>query len=252
LYLSIMLKAMVQKLILLLLLSPIGFSLQAQAPGKQGSPTKGVALGVFAHSHGFGFEVQATKIRDNSNLILGVSFASLKHPKELKIESAYVGQAGKDYIFDKKNYAYVLAPTLSISKPIIRKTGYNKISLSGSAGAGPILAFMKPYFIEVAIPVSGSQAYRDVDKYDETKYNFTNIIGEADYFLGMKDITLQPGVRGKLAANIDFSAGKEYIRAIELGMYADVFAKAPQLMGFTANPSVYIGGSVSVLIGNMW
>lgn len=224
----------------------------AQEAEPKAAPTKGVAFGIFAHSYGFGFDIQGRFLRENSDLTVGVSLGSLKHPKELTIESAYMDQGGKDYIFDKKNYAYVLAPSIGFSKPLIRKTGYNKISLSMNVAGGPILALLKPYFVEVAIPFSGNQATVEVDRYDADKYNYTNIVGEADFFLGMNEIQVVPGLRGKLGTMVDFSSSREYIRGVELSVYADYYTKAPALMDLTANRNLYVGGAVEILIGNNW
>lgn len=237
----------------------LGIGLMANSPAlaqestsTKKEPSIGMAIGLVAHSFGFGFDVQATYLRPGANLVLDLGFSSLKHPKELKIESAYSDQGGKDYVFDKKNYAYTFAPTLGISKPIIPKSAYNKVSLNGIVSAGPLVTLLKPYYIEVAVPFSGNQAYVDVDKYTAAKYNYTNIVGEADYFLGMREITLVPGFRAKASASVDFSGSKEYIRAVELGLFMDQYLKAPELMDLTANKGTFIGGSITVLVGNTW
>ncbi|MEM7037363.1 MAG: hypothetical protein AAF570_10310 [Bacteroidota bacterium] len=219
---------------------------------KKKEPTRGLAFGLLAHTYGFGFDVQYHILRDNSTLIVGVAMSSMKHPQELKQESAYADQGGKDYIYDKKNYAYVLSPTFGISKDIIPKSGYNRISVRSTLSGGPTLAFLKPYYLEVAIPFSGNQAYVEVDKYDATKYNYGNIVGEADYFLGMNEITVTPGFTAKLSTMLDFSASKDYIRGVELSLFGSIFSRQLELMDLTDNKQVFIGGSVELLFGNTW
>lgn len=232
------------------LLFLLPFFVQGQEKKKE--PTKGLAFGILAHTYGFGIDAQFHVLRPEWDFIFGASFSSYKHPKELKIESAYADQGGKDYIFDKKNYGYVLAPTFGISKRIIPKNGFNKISLRSTFSAGPTLAFLKPYYLEVAIPFQGNQAYVEIDKYDASLYNYGNIVGEADYFLGMNELQLVPGIRAKLSAMLDFAAGSNYIRGIELSVYADYFTKELELLDLTPNKQVFVGGSVELLIGNAW
>jgi hypothetical protein len=215
-------------------------------------PTRGAAVGMFAHSFGFGFDVQARLLGTRGDVVIGASIASLKHPLELKIASAYSSQGGKDYIYDKKNYAYTIAPTIGFSKPIIPKSGYNKVSVNVTGSAGPLITLLKPYYVEVAVPIGGNRADTRPFAYDPLLYNFTNIVGEADFFLGTREIKVSPGMRGKIASMVDFSGSPAYIRGVELGVYADFYPKAPALMGMTANRQWFVGGSVELLIGNTW
>lgn len=224
----------------------------AQAPSKEEDPTRGLAFGVLAHSFGFGIDVQYHLIRSNTSLVFSTSLSSYKNPKELKIQSAYADQGGKRYIYDKKNYAYVLAPTFGYSKNWISNSGFSKIGLSTTFAAGPALAFLKPYYLEVAIPFNGNQAFVEVDKYDASLYNYTNIIGEADYFLGLNEIRVQPGFRGEISTMIDFAGNRNLIRGFEVSVFGDVFAKPLEIFDLNDNRTFWIGGSVEFLIGNTW
>lgn len=234
------------------LLAWLPIYLHAQTPEKPKVPTRAAAVGVFAHSYGFGFDVQSRILGTRGDIVLGASIASLKHPLELKITSAYSGQGGKDYIYDKINYAYTIAPTGGFSKILMPKTGFNKISINATVSGGPLLTLLKPYYVDVAVPIGGNQAKIEPAKYDPLKYNFTNIVGEADFFLGTSEIKVVPGMRGKIASLVDFSGSIDYIRGVELGVYADYYPKAPALMGITANRQWFVGGSVELLIGNTW
>jgi hypothetical protein len=214
--------------------------------------TGGLAFGLIAHSFGFGFDVQYQALRGDWNYFIGLSLTSYKNPKELKIHSAYKDQGGKDYIYDKLNYCYVLAPQFGISRKLIARNLFNRIGLRGSLSAGPLIALLKPYYLEVAVPFSGNQAYVEVHKYDYTQYNYSNIYGVADYFLGMNELSVVPGARLKAATQVELSAGSAYIRNIELGIFGDFYAKRLPLLGFTQNKQVFVGGSIEILIGNTW
>ena len=124
--------------------------------------------------------------------------------------------------------------------------------MRSTLSGGPTLAFLKPYYLEVAIPFSGNQAYVEVDKYDAALYNYGNIVGEADYFLGMNEIVVTPGFTGKLSTMLDFSASRDYIRGVELSIFGSIFSKPLELMDLTANRQLFLGASVELLIGNTW
>ncbi|HEX2901090.1 MAG TPA: hypothetical protein VHS96_15330 [Bacteroidia bacterium] len=212
----------------------------------------GLAFGLFAHSFGFGFDVQYMVLRGDWDYSFGVSMSSYKNPKELKIKSAYSDQAGKDYVYDKLNYCYVIAPSFGLSRKLISRNIFNRVGLRGSISGGPLIALLKPYYVDIAIPFNGNQAYVETERYDYNKHNYSNIYGVGDYFLGMNELSVVPGARVKLATMVDLSSGTAYIRGIELGMFADIYAKKLPLFGFTANRQTFVGGSVEILIGNTW
>lgn len=215
-------------------------------------PSAGLAFGLFAHSFGMGFDVQYIALRGNWDYTISMSLGSYKDPRELKIKSAYADQGGKDYVYDKLNYCYVFAPTFGLSRKLVSRNLFNRIGIRGTISAGPLIALLKPYYLEVAVPFNGNQAYVETEKYDYTKYNYSNIYGVADYFLGMNEISVQPGARLKVATMADLSSGTAYIRGIELGMFVDLFMKHLPLLGFTRNRNTFVGGSVEILIGNTW
>ena len=240
------------KLLLGCILFLVPVQQQAQNAQEEEPPTRGLAFGVLAHSFGFGIDVQYHLIREKSSLIFSTSFASYKDPRELKIQSAYADQGGKRYIYDKKNYAYVLAPTFGYAKNWISNSGFSKVGLSTTFSAGPTLAFLKPYYLEVAIPFNGNQAFVEVDKYDASLYNYTNIVGEADYFIGLNEIRIQPGFRGEISTMVDLAGSRNLIRGIEVSAFADIFAKPLDIFDLNDNRSFWIGGSIEFLIGNTW
>lgn len=233
---------------LLFLLPGIAFS-----QGKEDKElSRSIAFGLFVHSYGTGLEVQASKFKNKNYLTAGFTLSSYKSRKELKIESAYKDQGGKDYIFDKVNFAYVLAPTIGVGREWISKSDNNRISVRSTFSLGPAFAFLKPYYLEIARPINNTQAVVEVAPYDASQHTFTNIVGEADFFLGMNEITVTPGIRAKFNSQLDFSGGAEYIRAIELGLFADVFFKDLEILDIGSDRRAFIGGSIALLIGNAW
>lgn len=241
---------MAQRWIIALLLTvPLLGRAQLKPPKE---PTAGLAFGILAHSFGFGFDVQYQVIRNDWDYNLSVSLASYKHPQEAKVNSAYANTGGKDYVYDKLNYGYVLAPTLGVSRSLIRRGIFNRVGLRGGFAAGPLLALLKPYYLQVAVPVSGSQAVLETDKYDPALYNYSNIYGVADYFLGLDEIKAMPGARVKATTLVDLASSTAFIRGVELAFFADIFAKRLPLLGYSPNKQVFVGGSVEILIGNTW
>src|SRR5262249_3703772 len=116
---------------LLVLLPILGWAQENTKP-----PTAGLAFGLMAHNFVFGFDVHYLALRGDWDFSFGLSLSSYKNPKELKIKSAYADQGGKDYVYDKLNYCYVIAPTFGISHSLIQRNLFNRIGLRATFSAG--------------------------------------------------------------------------------------------------------------------
>lgn len=229
----------------------LGIQASAQEPDQPN--TRAIAVGPYFHSFGLGLDFRYYFLKDSkTDLMIAATFASHRTRSERKIESAYKDQGGKDYTFDKKNYAYTLAPVFGITRQIIPKSEFNRISLRASLAGGPTLMILKPYYIEVAIPFSPTQATVEVDRYDGSKYNFTNIVGQADYFLGLNELSVVPGIRAQGGIMVDFSNSEDYIRGIGIGINAEYFFQEPEILDLNSNQRLFLGVSMSLLIGNSW
>lgn len=227
----------------------------SQAPEKEQMPTRGMGVGVMLHNFGWGFDIQYYLLKDNGKTItISTSISSFKHPQELKRNSAYADQGGKDYIWAKRNYGYVFAPTVGFGKDWIGRNDFNKINLRTNVAIGPALGLLKPYYLEVAIPIGGNQAFVDIDQFDPALYNYTNIVGEADYFIGVNELQVVPGIQGRVSTMLDFAGNKDVIRGIELALFGNYFAQPLELVDATvaSNKRFWVGGSIEFIIGNTW
>lgn len=212
----------------------------------------GVAFGVYGHSFGLGFNVEYWKAGQKNDVIFSLAMSSFRNRKEQKIESFYVDQGGKDYVFDKKNYFYTLTPSIGLSREIIPKSPHNRISLRVGGMAGFNLGLLKPYYVEVAVPISPTQAVVEEAAYDGSLYSYTDIVGEADYFLGLGELKVSPGLHLETNSLLDFSRGQDYIRGIEFAVFADLYPSKVELMDLNQNKQAFLGVRLGLLIGNTW
>jgi len=239
-----------RKSILILLLFSF-CSLFAQTQTEQ--LVRGLALGMHIHTYGVGLDAmfikQKTERRDR---VLQFSLESLKNRKEIKIESLYKDQGGKAFIFDKINYAYTLSSQWGFQWKIIPFQSFSSLSCKVGLGAGPILAFLKPYYLEIAKPLNATQATIIVDQYNSEKYAYDDIVGEADYFRGFDHLKIIPGLRLKSSFALDFASSGLFIRAIHSGLTLDIYPKKLQIMDQTPNKQIYFGGFIGFLIGDLY
>ena len=212
----------------------------------------GLGFGLYGHTFGLGFNVEYWKAGDKNDMIFSFAMASYRNKKEQKVESFYKDQGGKDYVFDKKNYFYTITPSVGISREVIKKSPHNRVSLRLGGNAGFNLGILKPYYIEVAVPISPTQAVVQETKYDASQHTYIDIVGEADYFLGLNELSIVPGAHLEVNSMLDFSRGRDYIRGIQLAVFTDVFTQKVELMDLNENKQLYLGVKLGLLIGNTW
>ena len=53
------------------------------------------------------------------------------------------------------------------------------------------------HYIEIAVPISATQAFIKVDTYGPQRYTYLDIVGEADLYLGFDKLRATPGVVGQ-------------------------------------------------------
>ncbi|MCZ2355744.1 MAG: hypothetical protein LC115_03465 [Bacteroidia bacterium] len=214
---------------------------------------KSFSLGAFAHTYGIGISLDQLRwITDKHGLKFGLDIASYKNRRENRIESLYRDQGGKPYIYDKLNYCYLVSFQFGFVKPIIRRTEFSKLHLSAYAQAGFSLAMLKPYLVEVAVPIPGTgNAVVKIDQ-NSSQYVFQDIVGEADFFTSMSNFTAVPGLRLKSGTQLDIATNSLIIRAVDIGLQLDIFGKPLPIMDITPNPQYFLGGYIGLMIGNNW
>jgi hypothetical protein len=96
----------------------------------------------------------------------------------------------------KVNYVYLLEGVYAYQRVVWYRSAVSAAQVSLSVGAGPALGLTKPYYIEIAVPISATQAFIKVDTYDPQRYPYLDIVGEADFYLGFDKLRATPGMVG--------------------------------------------------------
>lgn len=215
--------------------------------------TAGTAFGAHIHSYGIGFDFYHFKqLQGRWEGVLFLSTGNIKDPKESRTKSLYNDQGGRDFIYDKRNYAYYLAGTYGLQTELLKLNHYNKLSLRAGLGLGPVFGILKPYYLEVAVPVSTTQAVVEIDQYDYRKYNFIDIVGRADYFVGLNRTQFVPGLRIKGHALLSLAGSTLYIRGVDMGFTADLYSRALDILHRQSDRSAFFSLYLGFLIGNAW
>jgi hypothetical protein len=214
---------------------------------------QGLAFGAHLHTQGLGIDGYYFRhLWGGYQGALHVSAASLKDPREVRIPSLYASQGGKDFIFDKKNHAYTLSATVGLQRTLVPLNHYNKLQLTVGLGAGPAIALLKPYFVEVAIPINATQARVELYPYDASRFGYADIVGRGDYFVGMDQLRTQVGLRLRGFMHLNLAGSTLYIRSIQLGGTVDMFANELEILDQQPDNRVFANLYLGLLFGNAW
>jgi hypothetical protein len=194
------------------------------------------ALDVRLYSFGWGWSANALfgNVRTYNRTtyyIVGLGF-DLKHPKEAAKSPEYSANSSasgfRKYTFGKQNYATSIRAGYGVKRYYSEKASKNGVALALNFAGGASVALMVPYYLEIGV------SRTDLNKVVATKYTpetanlFLNpyqIRGSSGFFKGIGETKVVPGLYGQAAVQLDWGAFDEFLRAAEIGLQLDVFAK---------------------------
>ena len=226
--------------------------LLAQEPDVVREPKVAVCMDVFGHNYGLGLGLDFWKLSGKKAITAHAQISSFKDRHETKINSVYDDQGGKSFIYDKKNYFYSVSAVVGMSKEVLARSQNNRVGIRVGGALGIALGMLKPYYVQVAIPTSGGKGEIREMPYDNATLNFTDIYGEGDYFLGVSEMKFVPGLSARGSCMFDFSQNLDYIRGIELFLFADIYPKKIEILDAGKNNMLFLGAGLSIQIGNTW
>ena len=132
------------------------------------------------------------------------------------------------------------------------------VAVGMSYSVGPSLGIIKPYYLELDTdrrsPNGG--VITVVQKYSEensgTFLDVRRIAGGAGFGYGFDELSLIPGGQGKVALHLDWGAFDEYVRAVEVGLMVDVYARTVPIMLTDDNRPYFINLYFSMAFGKRW
>lgn len=214
---------------------------------------QGLAVSPFLHTNGWGLGVlvQNWKGPRSGTFWMG-DLTSYRSKHESRTRSVYRDQGGKDFVFGKLYYAYLLEVLWGYQYVVAQRTFSTPLQVSLQGGIGPAFALLKPYYIEIAVPISTTQAIIKVDTYDPNRYSFFDIVGEADFYLGFDRLQAVPGAAAQAGVLVDLGREPALIRSLALGGRIQAFTRPIQTLYQRPGRSWWLSGYLAFYIGNAW
>ena len=210
----------------------------------------GFTAGAFISTHGGGGQLNYLWGRGRRQLMVSLDAYLLEDDRETKIESAFGDQGGK-YTFGKINHVFLITPSIGFQQNLFPANDNNLINFRVGAQIGPTIAMSTPYFIEVFTPAPGRPSYGfgTVVPYDPEAHRYEDIIRRVKLFNSDFDFTTNIGLSIRTHLLIDFTKGKNYVGALQLGVNVDTFAESLPIMAFVDNNKTFVTGTIGLVFG---
>lgn len=248
----------------LLLLAPFAFPALGQMDQELYNELRlrrhSLSAGGHAHTHGLGIDVlYFRKKKRETERYFSFALSSLKDAREDRAPSQYAKVGGQDFIYDKLNYVYMLGLTYGLQRSILKLGAYNRMSFRLGVSAGPVFAFMKPYYLEIAVPLPGPTPTAVVEEGTvddrmllDRSIDFNDIVGEAEFFSGFDETSVLPGGRVRVHGALNLASSNLQIQALHFGLQFDAYIKPLPIFYRLENDQYFLTGWIGVVFGKSW
>ena len=196
----------------------------------------------------------AKRVNAFKSMIYGGEIGSLRHPKEYKSQSPYVGGWGTGYVFGKTNEVVCLRFGTGLQKEIFGKYDKGGIAIRYFYSGGLSLALMKPvYYAKIVgydyqrLKILTKESLFDPD-YMQSIYD---IYDKKSFFMGIDEIKLDPGVFARAGLSFEYSIQDKIINALEGGIQLEGFLKKVPIMASNDNRRLFFSLFITYRFGKV-
>ncbi|HVN57420.1 MAG TPA: hypothetical protein VMT63_03905 [Bacteroidales bacterium] len=204
---------------------------------------------VILNTDGWGLSYRLGKRIDYLNKkIIDIDFGYLRDSKEVKISNPVYETPGS-FVFGKVNTVFYLRGGYGHQHEIYKKADLGGVAIRFFYSGGPILAFYKPIYYKILIPLSNGEFDIQEQKFDIKKLDPTMIYSKASFFKGFDELKVLPGIFGKAGFNFEYSKEDKIIHAVEFGAQLNVFPKEIPIMATQKNKALFFSLFLSYRFG---
>jgi len=210
-------------------------------------------FGIIAHSLGLGIQYRTGKrITYFKTRMWEFEFVSMRSYKQIKIINPYVVNSRR-YVYGKLNEAFFLRGGMAWKKLLNRKPYWGGVELRLTYAGGVSLGLAKPYYLYVIYLHNDGYSYEiKTERFDPAQQSWDDIYGRAPFTKGMGEITLHPGLYGKMGLNFEFGKRNTKITALEVGVILDVLPMGMTIMSSAENQIFFPTGYLTFSFGKRY
>ena len=205
------------------------------------------------HTNGFYFGYNKGKIKNyHTTTYLHFDLGFLYNSKETRSSKANSGSNSFNaYTFGKQNQLLNLRVGRGVILTLSEKARTKGIAVGLKLEGGFDLGLLKPYYLKLSEDLDG-RYYID-RKYSDGDANFLNpdkIFGPGSFFRGFDELSVVPGIFGRVAFRFDLGAFEKMAKCLEAGIQIDLYSKRPAIMIRDNNPYSYINLYINLQLGS--
>ena len=220
-----------------------------------------MSMGVRLNTNGWGLFLNLGRaVSYSKQRFYQIEFVEFKHPKEQKQASDYgfsgLGYPPKPFVFGKQNTFHALHFGFGNRVFIGDKAEKSGVEVNFTYLIGPSLGLLKPYYLDVIVSTEDGGVDTEAFRYDGFNDSIflsrESIYGASGFSKGLKEIKFRPGIHAKAGFNFDWSDYNDRIRAVEVGLAADVYPKRIPIMIEERNDPYFIYLYLAIQFGKRW
>ncbi len=200
--------------------------------------------GIIFHSKGYGLNGRYLKYIDGYNKQgLEIDLVKLRHPKEIRTPNQF-SNSSRGYVYGRVNTFYAARVGYIRETILFDKTDKGSLSISLITSGGLSLGLLKPIYVQVYRQSNNGQGFENflvTERYNPTNNSGSIIYGEANFFKGLGETALKPGIYAKVSANFDFDLLDKKVTSLEAGVIYDYYFAEVEIFFERAN-----GGDINL------
>lgn len=187
------------------------------------------------HTHGFilGYNVGRIKTYDKTSFYhFSLGYMRDMREKRQNKNIPFDGMTSSPFVYGKLNSLYILRFGWGKKKYLSEKAKRKGIAVGYSYEIGPAVGMLKPNYLELLFTeeVNGQliddlRAEPYTDDNADVFLDYNRIFGGGGFSRGWNELTFTPGLQARGGVLFSLGAYDKYVKALEVGVMADVFIK---------------------------
>jgi len=181
---------------------------------------------VTVRTNGWGVDYRyGRRIDGYRKRLFSFEFATLKHPRELRISNFY-GLSNDRFVYGKLNNIYTLKGSYGFQKEMYGKRDKNGLSIRYFYLLGATVSIIKPIYYEI-----NYNTYIKTERFNYNLHQPYNIVGTASFLKGINEIKFSPGVFAKYGYSFEFGKKIDRVNALDLGLMIEGYLLPIKILG---------------------
>lgn len=202
-------------------------------------------------SNGFGSDYMFAKdVNAKTKKDFKFKLIILKDPKELQLTNIYYSN-NKSFVFGKLNAFWAGEFLYGKQKEAFSKKDAGSVSIRYFYHAGVSIGFLKPIYYQVVEAISPDYSIIYTQKFDDNIHGPEDIFSRESFFVGMNEISVNPGITAELGFNFEFGKNDRAINSIDIGISFNAFLLNVPLMADDNHQQIFISLFASYRFGSV-